>query len=55
MMRFPGSVVLWLVCSISVAAQAQFYLKDGDTIVFYGDSITDQRLYTALSLRRYCG
>ena len=30
------------------AAQAQspFYLKSGDTVVFYGDSITDQRLYT---------
>ena len=23
-----------------------FYLKDGDTVVFYGDSITEQRLYT---------
>ncbi len=23
-----------------------FYLKNGDTVVFYGDSITDQRLYT---------
>jgi len=23
-----------------------FYLKDGDRVVFYGDSITDQRLYT---------
>jgi lysophospholipase L1-like esterase len=23
-----------------------FYLKDHDTVVFYGDSITDQRLYT---------
>ena len=24
----------------------QFALKDGDTVVFYGDSITAQRLYT---------
>jgi lysophospholipase L1-like esterase len=24
-------------------------LKDGDTVVFYGDSITDQRLYTAFT------
>ena len=24
-----------------------FYLKDGDRVVFYGDSITDQRLYTS--------
>lgn len=27
-------------------ATGKFYLKDGDTVVFYGDSITDQRLYT---------
>ncbi len=26
--------------------QTPFYLTDGDTVVFYGDSITDQRLYT---------
>ncbi len=28
------------------AAQGKFYLHDGDRVVFYGDSITDQRLYT---------
>jgi len=27
-------------------AQSSFSLKDGDRVVFYGDSITDQRLYT---------
>ncbi len=27
-------------------AQGPFAIKDGDRIVFYGDSITDQRLYT---------
>lgn len=27
-------------------ANAQFALHDGDRVVFYGDSITDQRLYT---------
>jgi lysophospholipase L1-like esterase len=26
--------------------RGDFYLKDGDRVVFYGDSITDQRLYT---------
>jgi lysophospholipase L1-like esterase len=26
--------------------QGSFYLKDGDRVVFYGDSITEQRLYT---------
>lgn len=28
-------------------ASAQFALKNGDRVVFYGDSITDQQLYTA--------
>jgi lysophospholipase L1-like esterase len=28
------------------AADSAFYLHDGDRVVFYGDSITDQRLYT---------
>ncbi len=33
--------------SSSVAQEKNsFYLKDGDRVVFYGDSITDQRLYT---------
>lgn len=27
-------------------AQGPYYLKEGDRVVFYGDSITDQRLYT---------
>ena len=30
-------------------AQGGFYLHDGDTLVFYGDSITDQRLYTTFT------
>ena len=33
----------------TVAASQQFPLKDGDTVVFYGDSITDQRLYTTFT------
>jgi lysophospholipase L1-like esterase len=28
---------------------APFYLKDGDKVVFYGDSITEQRLYTTFA------
>ena len=28
---------------------ADFYLKNGDRVVFYGDSITDQRLYTTIA------
>lgn len=41
------SVVLLLAGG--AAAQAQFQLKDGDRVVFYGDSITDQRLYTTFA------
>ncbi|HLK22997.1 MAG TPA: SGNH/GDSL hydrolase family protein [Bryobacteraceae bacterium] len=44
-MRF----LLLLACSLTLLAQGDFYLKDGDTVVFYGDSITDQRLYTTFT------
>ena len=33
--------------------QGKFYLKDGDRVVFYGDSITDQKLYTTY-IETYC-
>src|ERR1700732_4864026 len=46
MMRLLVQVILCFVCASNLAAQSDFYLKDGDTVVFYGDSITDQRLYT---------
>lgn len=42
-------LVLWLACvSITgvACAQGEFCLTDGDRVVFYGDSITEQRLYT---------
>jgi lysophospholipase L1-like esterase len=29
-----------------LAAQPEFFLKDGDTVVFYGDSITERRIYS---------
>jgi lysophospholipase L1-like esterase len=32
--------------SATLVAQETFLLKDGDRVVFYGDSITEQRLYT---------
>jgi hypothetical protein len=38
-----------LVAAGLVFGQSSFYLKDGDRVVFYGDSITDQRLYTTFS------
>src|SRR5581483_925560 len=31
------------------APPAPFYVHPGDTVVFYGDSITDQRLYTMVT------
>ena len=42
-----GWVALALAaCATTVAHAQEFALKDGDTVVFYGDSITAQRLYT---------
>lgn len=43
--------ILLLLSSIAVFANGQdeFYLKEGDRVVFYGDSITDQRLYTVFT------
>ena len=29
-----------------LSAQPEFFLKDGDTVVFYGDSITERRIYS---------
>ncbi len=43
------SYPLLLILLLSFAwlhAENSFYLKEGDRVVFYGDSITDQRLYT---------
>jgi lysophospholipase L1-like esterase len=37
--------LLLLAAALGAGAQ-QFYLKPGDRVVFFGDSITDQRLYT---------
>jgi len=50
--RAAGALALFLaltVSSASLLAQSSFYLKDGDRVVFYGDSITDQRLYTTFT------
>jgi len=48
MKRFISSfgLVVLLANSTPAAEKSGFYLKDGDRVVFYGDSITDQRLYT---------
>ncbi len=35
--------------ALSAFGADSFYLKNGDRVVFYGDSITDQRLYTVIT------
>jgi hypothetical protein len=53
----PAQSAQWFVLAVAVAlalavpgkAQGPFPLKDGDRVVFYGDSITDQRLYTTFT------
>ena len=42
-------LVALLGFALIVNGQDGFYLKDGDRVVFYGDSITDQRLYTTFT------
>jgi lysophospholipase L1-like esterase len=44
-----ASIAIVLASSPLLFAQSPekpFYLRDGDTVVFYGDSITEQRFYT---------
>ncbi len=43
------TIVLLLALAGAAASQNTFYLKSGDRVVFYGDSITDQRLYTTFA------
>lgn len=46
-MRITGRLLVVLtMLACAALAQPAFYLKSGDRVVFYGDSITDQRLYT---------
>jgi lysophospholipase L1-like esterase len=40
---------LGLASQVLLAQDKPFYLHDGDRVVFYGDSITDQRLYTTFT------
>ncbi|MEI6431488.1 MAG: GDSL-type esterase/lipase family protein, partial [bacterium] len=47
-----ATLALGLFTIVPATAQAQqkdFALKDGDRVVFYGDSITDQRQYTVFT------
>ena len=40
-----GLLLLPFLAGTSLAADAPFYLKSGDRVCFYGDSITEQRYY----------
>jgi lysophospholipase L1-like esterase len=52
-MRMIRRILLLLAATLFFAAaalsQGKFALKDGDRVLFYGDSITDQRLYTTFA------
>jgi phospholipase/lecithinase/hemolysin len=47
--------IVTMICAVFIAAHTVwaadnvFKLKNGDKVVFYGDSITDQRLYTVIA------
>jgi lysophospholipase L1-like esterase len=44
-----GMIALLFLHEVPAQAEEPFALKANDTVVFYGDSITDQRLYTMLT------
>jgi lysophospholipase L1-like esterase len=48
-MRPVSGILAFVAVGISASfpVRAGFYLKGGDTVLFYGDSITDSRIYTA--------
>ncbi len=43
-----GALLLHCISGF-LSAQQEFYLKDGDTVVFYGDSITERRIYSSFT------
>jgi lysophospholipase L1-like esterase len=45
-MRVRDVLLMGVVAMLPAVGRGQFALHDGDTVVFYGDSITAQRLYT---------
>ncbi len=47
--RIYWTLAILLAASCAVHAQDAFALRDGDRVVFFGDSITDQRLYTTFT------
>jgi lysophospholipase L1-like esterase len=47
--RWIHALALVAIAAGAAAAQDGFALREGDRIVFYGDSITEQRLYTTFA------
>ena len=47
--RLAALALPLLAALCPAGARGQFALKDGDRVVFYGDSITEQRLYTTFA------
>jgi lysophospholipase L1-like esterase len=43
-----GALLLHCISGF-LSAQQEFFLKDGDTVVFYGDSITERRIYSSFT------
>src|ERR671921_8960 len=48
-MKFRFGLLCVLMGASAVLGAEDFALKNGDRVVFYGDSITDQRLYTVIA------
>jgi lysophospholipase L1-like esterase len=46
LLRVVSLLGLLFILSSAGRGASDFHLKDGDTVVFYGDSITDRRLYS---------
>ncbi|MDR0903002.1 MAG: SGNH/GDSL hydrolase family protein [Opitutaceae bacterium] len=45
----PAVLALFLAAAGAASPDSGFYLKDGDRVVFYGDSITDLRVYSTFT------
>jgi lysophospholipase L1-like esterase len=48
-LRLVAGAILLHCISGFLSAQQEFFLKDGDTVVFYGDSITERRIYSSFT------
>jgi lysophospholipase L1-like esterase len=48
-LRLVAGALLLHCISGFLSAQQAFFLKDGDTVVFYGDSITERRIYSSFT------